>query len=260
MRYQTLFWYTLEDNGFYEKPKGAKNSHTMMYSFNIHDKDDKEAMDLSKKIEHINFMTEYKILFNIALGVLIFLVLSIMNGSHNHLIALFYGHAVLQVIFSALSAMCLYSGYMAVLNEDGVYKKLNRHLECPVYIKGIDLIESEDNADIDGVEIPQLNIRYDADSKEGRVAVLLQVNETDYKILSIINNDEIGKNKVAIIPSMKLKQALLEVENYDDYVCTLICRINSDKITDNYVSGSEIDNRAVVAEAFYMEMYDDGKD
>lgn len=226
-----------------------------MYSFQIMDKEDSRAMKLYKKINMINFATLHKGVIHIASGIIVFSLISILNKTNISILSLFRNHTILQLIFSVFVSMFLYSLYMTILDENGVYRKMSKVLNCPVYIKKIDLRESDDNEEIDGIEIPQLRIKYDVDNSEGTVAVLMPIRDGQYKIVSIIDNQDVGKDKITIIPSIKLKEALLEVEEISDqYICTLICKINSNKQEGGYISDVEIDIRSIVAEAFVVEM------
>lgn len=221
----------------------------MFYTFNITNSENKNVNKIYKKITRIQFFSQHKLIILLSIMFVIFLGISLFSEAANF----FKGHGLLELAFCWSSALFLMSLYDFISDEKGTYKKMSNALDCSIFVKDIILKVSESDETIDDVEVPTLDIKYDTNHSNGKVAILLRINDDKYKIISFIDNKEKGKNKLYTVPSSNLKRALMELSDMENLVFLNICQISSDKKEGDYVSPDEMDVRSIITETLFVE-------
>lgn len=223
----------------------------MIYKFNIGDKPNHRLMKLYKKTNKINFMMSHEGTIKTALSVSIFLVLSLFNNYS----PLFDGHIFLKIALSIILSLFIFSIFQLSFNEPNVYKKLSKELECSAFIKKISLLFSENDEKIDNAIIPSFQIQYDVNNTAGKVAALIRVSPEQFKIIALLDNKSVEKNKLFSVSSNKVKNAINEAMNnlHGDIYSLVVCEINSDKMENDYVTADDIDLKFITTESFIIK-------
>lgn len=223
----------------------------MIHNFHISDENDKKAMRLFKKIQKVGFMVDNGWMIYSGICVTTFVVIKLTSMFTQF--KLFEGHNFLLFLVSVCVGGFFTSLYKALLNENGTYRKLSKVLKCSVFVKDMDLKEQEDASELDGVTIPDLTVTYDVNNTDGKVAILIKVSGKKNKVIALLDNSEIGKNKKIMVPSKELCAAIKEARVGDDLVVLQVCAVNN--CDNGYVLDDDIDTRLITQEGFY-KFYD----
>lgn len=225
----------------------------MLYTFNVKNSNDKKINKIYKKITRIQFLEQHKGIITILTTGIIYIFINLTKN----VFPIFKGHGFSQFLFSIFFSLFLISLIEFLFNEKRTYKKMSDALDCSIFVKNIDLKLLDTNEDINNIEIPTLDIKYDTKHSNGNIAIMVKIQDNKYKIISFLDNSEKGKNKRTIIPSLKLKEAFLELNDTENLVFLNICQIKTNKKVGEYVSEDEMDVRSLITEALFVERYED---
>lgn len=210
----------------------------MFYNFNIQDTKNDEAMKLCKKMNRINFIKIHKGTILLVLSTLMFMILSMFTSNF----------LFLRIIASICGSLFIYSLYEVIINETGVYKKLSKVLNCSTFIKEINIKFHNNDEELEGIQIPSLEISYDSNNDKKDTAVIVRIDEGKYKILSFIGGDLNKKDAKLTISSEKFKNVLEELDAINGLIVVGICQINKQKNVGDYISEQDMDIRSFVTE------------
>lgn len=225
----------------------------MIYNFNVPNKSDNKTMKLLNKIDNINFVDSHKKIIVPVLSLSIFVLITLLQDFDIHIFKAFKEAFLFKFLFSISFSLFLVSLYNLILNENAVYKKLSKKLNCTSYIKNILITSSNDNEDLDGVSIPSIDILYDTTNNNGTTAVLMKIDDKRFKVLKILDNEYIGNNKKERISSLMMKNSLEELDNLDEIIILYVCNLKNNNNENDYIEAEDIDIVSIVTESFFIE-------
>lgn len=229
----------------------------MIYNFNIPNKSDDKTMKLFNKINNLNFVDSHKGIIVITLSITSFVLISLLENLEIPFISLFGQASLLKILFSLFFSLFLFSLYNLFLNENGIYKKLSKKLNCSAYVRNIIISQTDENEDLNGINIPAIDIIYDTNNSDGLTAVLMEIDEEKFKILKFLDNKNIKNKKIERISSSVMKTSIEELKNIDECIILLVCNIKQNKNVNDYIKAEDIDIVSIATESFFVESEDE---